>query len=90
MQDKRTDQIYIAHYQQSHIVEGRPLDSVMDQMLEEERVFFRYLDSQLAMVDTFYKGSFSLLPLQITRYPLLTRETILTFMFILFSRREGA
>ncbi|KAF9318710.1 hypothetical protein BGZ91_005111, partial [Linnemannia elongata] len=36
-------------------LEGRPLDSVMDQMLEEERVFFRYLDSQLAMVDTFYK-----------------------------------
>ena len=39
-----------------YIVEGRPLESVKDQMLEEERVFFRFLDSQLAMVDLFYRG----------------------------------
>ncbi|KAF9156642.1 hypothetical protein BG015_003244 [Linnemannia schmuckeri] len=36
-------------------LEGRPLDSVKDQMLEEERDFFRFLDSQLAMVDAFYR-----------------------------------
>ncbi|KAG0378862.1 hypothetical protein BGX24_002578 [Mortierella sp. AD032] len=36
-------------------LEGRPLDSVKDQMLEEERVFFQFLDDQLAMVDAFYR-----------------------------------
>ncbi|KAF9106253.1 hypothetical protein BGX29_010009 [Mortierella sp. GBA35] len=36
-------------------LEGRPLDSVKDQMLEEERAFFKFLDSQLAMVDAFYR-----------------------------------
>ncbi|KAF9124219.1 hypothetical protein BGW39_008375 [Mortierella sp. 14UC] len=36
-------------------LEGRSLDSVKDQMLEEERVFFQFLDSQLAMVDAFYR-----------------------------------
>ncbi|KAF9907622.1 hypothetical protein EC991_010741 [Linnemannia zychae] len=36
-------------------LEGKPLESVKDQMLEEERVFFRFLDSQLAMVDAFYR-----------------------------------
>lgn len=36
-------------------VEGEPLDSVMDQLLEEEKTFLKFLDSQLAMVDTFYR-----------------------------------
>ncbi|KAF9926115.1 Xenotropic and polytropic retrovirus receptor 1 [Linnemannia zychae] len=36
-------------------LDGRPLESVYDQMLEEERTFFRFLDSQLAMVDAFYR-----------------------------------
>ncbi|KAF9963130.1 Xenotropic and polytropic retrovirus receptor 1 [Modicella reniformis] len=36
-------------------VEGNSIDSVMDQLLDEERVFFKFLDSQLAMVDAFHQ-----------------------------------
>lgn len=79
MKDKRSDQICVARYQPSHIVEGRPLDSVKDQMLEEERVFFRFLDSQLAMVDAFYKGKYFIItPADHTVPDLLTCETRLT------------
>jgi len=38
-------------------VEGNSIDSVMDQLLDEEKDFFKFLDEQLQMVDHFYKGS---------------------------------
>jgi hypothetical protein len=37
------------------IAEGDSIDSVMDQLLDEEKAFFGFLDSQLATVDAFYK-----------------------------------
>ncbi|KAF9113778.1 hypothetical protein BGX27_000812 [Mortierella sp. AM989] len=37
-------------------VEGNSLDSVMDQLLDEEKQFFKFLDAQLELVDKFYRG----------------------------------
>ncbi|KAF9173450.1 hypothetical protein BGX20_003157 [Mortierella sp. AD010] len=36
-------------------VEGNSLDSVKDQLLDEERQFFKFLDEQLTMVNDFYR-----------------------------------
>ncbi|GJJ68288.1 xenotropic and polytropic retrovirus receptor 1 [Entomortierella parvispora] len=36
-------------------LEGGTIDSVMDQLLDEEKAFFKFLDDQLQMVDHFYK-----------------------------------
>ncbi|KAG0057269.1 hypothetical protein BGZ83_000059 [Gryganskiella cystojenkinii] len=36
-------------------VEGNSIDSVMDQLLDEEKVFFKFLDEQLQMVNNFYR-----------------------------------
>ncbi|KAG0209904.1 hypothetical protein BGX28_009871 [Mortierella sp. GBA30] len=36
-------------------VQGNSLDSVMETLLDEEKVFFKFLDSQLEMVDNFYR-----------------------------------
>ncbi|KAF9360251.1 hypothetical protein BGX26_010052 [Mortierella sp. AD094] len=36
-------------------VEGNSLDSVKDQLLDEEKQFFRFLDEQLTMVNDFYR-----------------------------------
>ncbi|KAG0308115.1 hypothetical protein BGZ98_009011, partial [Dissophora globulifera] len=36
-------------------VDDASIDNVLDQLLPEERVFFQFLDSQLEMVNTFYR-----------------------------------
>ncbi|KAG0023620.1 hypothetical protein BGZ80_008792 [Entomortierella chlamydospora] len=36
-------------------VEGNSLDSVKDQLLDEEKQFFKFLDEQLTMVNDFYR-----------------------------------
>lgn len=39
------------------LVEGNSIDSVMDQLLDEEKTFFKFLDEELYMVDHFYRGN---------------------------------
>ncbi|KAF9434611.1 hypothetical protein BGZ76_007725 [Entomortierella beljakovae] len=36
-------------------VEGKSFDEIMDQLLDEEKTFFRFLDTQLELIDDFYR-----------------------------------
>lgn len=39
------------------LVEDRSIESVLPQLLPEEQVFLHFLDSQLEMINNFYRGS---------------------------------
>lgn len=38
-------------------VDDNSIDNILDQLLPEEQTFFKFLDSQLELVNSFYQGN---------------------------------